>query len=322
MKLRALCLALLACAAALSFAARAADYPTKPVRIIIPFPPGGTVDRLARLIAARLTERWGQPALVESRPGAGGNIAYAGVAASAPDGYTMLIGPNSLANNPSLYRKVNYDLLRDFMPITLICSHPSILVTHPSIPVSSVQEMVAWSKANPGKATFASAGTGTLLHLMGELFKIQTGANMVHVPYKGSGPVITDLLGGQVAMAFLDLPLALPHVRAGKMRAIAVSSIKRSQAIPELVTIAESGLPGFDSASWFGLFFPARVPKEIADKTYQEVTTYLRMPETRAQLTALGEDVVANTSEEFAEFLRNEVTRAAQIIKASGATLD
>jgi tripartite-type tricarboxylate transporter receptor subunit TctC len=321
--------ALLACIAALLFAqqghaqqGQAQDFPSKPIRLINPFPPGGTIDRLARLIGARLTERWGQPVLVESRPGAAGNIAYGSVAAAAPDGYTMLIAANGLAANPSLYKKVSYDTLRDFAPVTVICSHPAILATHPSIPVQSLQELVAWSKANPSKASIASSGTGTSHHLAAELFKSKTGANLVHVPYKGSGPALTDLIGGQVASMFIDLPLALPHVKAGRLRAIGVSSLKRSPAAPDLPTVAESGVPGFDTYSWFGLLLPARTPKDIIDKTAQEVITFLKLPQTRDQLTALGEDVVASTPEEFAAYLKSEVAVTAQIIKASGASVE
>jgi tripartite-type tricarboxylate transporter receptor subunit TctC len=300
----------------------AQDWPSKPVRIINPFSPGGTIDRLGRLIGARLQERWGQPVLVESRPGAGGNIAYASVATSAPDGYTMVIAANSIATNPSLYKKVGYDTLRDFVPVTLICSHPAILATHPSIPAQSLQELVAWSKANPDKASIASSGTGTTHHLAAELLKIQTGANLTHVPYRGSGPALTDLLGGQVSSMFLDLPIVLPHVKSGELRGIAVSSISRAQAAPELATVAESGVPGFDISSWFGLFVPARTPKEIVDKTAHEVIAYLNLPETRAQLTAIGEDVVASTPEEYAAFMKNEIARMAQIVKASDASVD
>jgi len=315
---------LFACLAVFLFAAHAhaLDYPTKPVRLIMPFPPGGSVDGLARLIATRLTERWGQTIVVEARPGAGGNIAYGAAATSAPDGYTWVIAANSIAANPSLYKNVPFDTLRDFTPITLIATHPSFLVTHPSVPAGSVQELVSYAKSRPGQITFGSAGTGTIHHLAGELFKIRTGVDIVHVPYKGTGPAITDLLGGQFVMMFLDLPLALPHVRSGKLRGLAVSSAKRSPVLPEVPTVAESGVPGFDTTSWFGLFCAARTPKEIVDKINHDVTAVLNAPELRARLLEQGQEVVANSSEEFAAFVRSQVTSLADLIKASGARVD
>lgn len=324
MRLHAVLIGLAACVASIAWSpqGQTLDYPLKPVRIIIPFPPGGSVDGLARLISARLGERWSQPIVVESRPGAGGNIAYAAAANSAPDGYTWILAANGIATNPSLYANVSFDTLRDFTPITLVASHPAALVTHPNVAATSVQELVALSRTRPGQITFGSAGSGSILHLTGELFKIRTGADFVHVPYKGTAPAITDLLGGQIATIFLDLPLALPHIRSGKMRALGVTSARRSPLLPDLPTIAESVAADFDIVAWFGLLCAARTPKEIVDRINQDVTAALSAPELRTRMSEQGQELIANTSEQFGAFLKAEVANLSRLVKASGARVD
>src|SRR5512144_2335881 len=267
----------------------AQDYPTKPIRIVVPFPPGGATDLLARAVAQRLTEKWGQAVLVDNRPGAGGNIGSELVAKSAPDGYTLemgTVGTHSI--NASLYAKMPYDHVKDFVPIILVAGVPNVLVVNPALPVNSVQELVAYAKANPGKLNFASSGNGTSIHLSGELFKVMAGVQMTHVPYKGSAPALQDLIGGQVQLMFDNLPPSLPQIKAGKLRALAVTTATRSPALPDLPTIAESGLPGFEASSWFGIVAPAGTPPAIVAKLNAEVAKWLASPEAQEKLLALG----------------------------------
>ena len=246
-----------ALSAAFAIGASAQPYPTKPIRIVVPFPAGGTTDVLARAAAQKLTETLGQPAVVDNRPGAGGNIGAELVAKSAPDGYTLLMGTvGTHAINPSLYPKMPYDHLRDFAPVILVAGVPNVLVINPSLPVNSVQELIAYAKANPGKLNFASSGNGTSIHLSAELFKTMAGVQMAHIPYKGSAPALQDLAGGQVQLMFDNLPSALALIRAGRLKALAVTSKERAPALPDVPTIAESGLPGFEASSWFDCSHP------------------------------------------------------------------
>src|SRR5437660_7664528 len=252
---RALAAALLVVAAPVALGQAA--YPTKPVRLVVPYPPGGTTDLLARAAAQKLSEAWGQQVIVANRPGAAGNIGAELVARSAPDGYTLLMGTvGTHAINASLYAKMPYDHVKDFAPVILVAGVPNVLVVNPQLPVNTVPGLVAYAKANPGKLNFASSGSGTSIHLSGELFKTMTGVQMTHVPYKGSAPALTDLIGGQVQLMFDNLPSALPQIKGGKLRAIAVTSTKRAPALPDIPTMAESGLPGFEASSWFGVLAP------------------------------------------------------------------
>ncbi len=299
------------------------SYPSKPIRIVVPFPPGGATDILARAVGVELTRAWGQPVPVENRPGAGGNIGADMVAKAAPDGYTLVMGTvGTHAINMSLYSKMPYDTVKDFAPVTLVASVPNILVVHPSLPVKTVHDLIELAKSKPGQIYFASSGNGTSIHLAGELFKTMAGVNMVHVPYKGSAPAVADLLGGQVSCMFDNMPSSLPHVKAGKLRGIAVTSARRSPATPDLPTIAEAGLPGYEASSWFGILAPAGTPREIVTKLNQTIVASLQTPEMRERLSSQGAEPVGDTPEEFAAYIKSEIAKWAKVVKASGAKLD
>ncbi|HEY4137833.1 MAG TPA: tripartite tricarboxylate transporter substrate binding protein, partial [Casimicrobiaceae bacterium] len=268
------------------FATGQSTYPTKPVRLVVPFPAAGTTDIIARATAQKLSEAWGQQVIVDNRPGAAGNIGSELVAKSAPDGYTLLMGTvGTHAINPSLYAKMPYDHVKDFAPVILVAGVPNVLVVNPELPVKSVPELIAYAKANPGKLNFASSGSGTSIHLSGELFKAMTGVQMTHVPYKGSAPALTDLVGGQVQLMFDNLPSSLAFIKAGKLRAIAVTSKARAAALPDVPTVAES-IPGFEASSWFGILAPAGTPPDIIARINGEVTRWLATPEAKDKLTA------------------------------------
>ena len=312
-----LALAGVACGAA------AQGYPTKPVRIINPFAPGGATDQLARLMAQKLTELWGQSVVVENRPGASGAIGLEAVAKSAPDGYTLAIATQTThAANPALFAKLPYDPVRDFAPLTLAGSTPLALMVQPSLGVTDVAGLIAYMRANPGKLTYASGGNGTSQHLTMELLKSMTGTFIVHIPYKGAGPALVDFLGGQTNVMFDNLPTAMPHVKSGKVRALAVSTAKRSALASELPTLAESGLAGFDLATWFAFFAPAATPKEITAKIAADMQRVLAQPDVKERLLGVGVDVVGSTPDELASFQRAELTKWAKIVKDSGAKVD
>jgi tripartite-type tricarboxylate transporter receptor subunit TctC len=303
--------------------AAAQPYPAKPVRIVNPFAPGGATDQIARLTARKLTESWGQSVVVENRPGASGAIGLEAVAKSPPDGYTLAIATQTThAANPALYSKLPYDPVRDFAPLTLAGSTPLALMVQPALPATDVKSLVAYLKANPGKLTYASGGNGTSQHLSTELFKTMTGTFIVHIPYKGAGPALVDFLGGQTNIMFDNLPTALPHVKAGKVRALAVSSGRRSPLAPDLPTLSESGLAGFDLATWFAFFAPAATPKEITAKIAADMQRVLAQPDVKERLLAVGVDVVGSTPEELARFQRAEMEKWAKIVKDSGAKVD
>jgi tripartite-type tricarboxylate transporter receptor subunit TctC len=300
-----------------------AGYPSKPVKLVIPFPPGGPLDTVGRTIAQKLSEAWGQSVVVDNRPGAGGNIGADLVAKSAPDGYTILMGALSThAVNPSLYTKMPYDAIADFAPITLVAVTPNVLVVNAALPVNSAKEFVAYAKANSGKLAFGSGSNGSAGHLAGELFKVDTGTDITHVPYKGGAPATQALLAGDTQFMFDNLANAMPHVKAGKLKALAVTTAERSKLAPELPTMAEAGLPGFDISTWFGLFAPAGTPKEIVAKWNAEVTKILKSPEMRERLIAQGAEPAPTTPEQFAAFVKSEIPKYAKIIKASGAKVD
>jgi len=318
LKLGLLCLAWIA-----SSASAADAYPSKSIRMVVPFNAGGTTDILARAIGQKLSEVFGQQVVVDNRAGAGGNIGADVVAKSAPDGYTLLMGTvGTHAINPSLYAKMPFDHLKDFVPITQVAAVSNVLVVHPSVPAKSVAELIALAKAKPGKLNFASSGNGTSIHLSGELFKTLTGVDMVHIPYKGSAPAITDLLGGQVNLMFDNLPSALPHIKTGKLRALGVTSSKRAPALPDAPTIAEAGVPGFEATSWFGVFAPAGTPKEVVARLHKEIVKALNSPDTKERLSGQGADLIGNTPEQFAAYIAAETTKWAKVVKASGAKVD
>ena len=316
-------LALATAFAASAASALAQPYPSQPIKMIVPFTAGGTTDILARTIGQKLGEAWKQPVIVENKPGAGGNIGADTVAKAKPDGYTLLMGTiGTQAINQSLYAKMPYDAAKDFAPITLVAIVPNVLLVHPSVPAKNVAELVALAKSKPGQLNFASSSTGGSPHLSGEMFKQMTGTDIVHVPYKGSAPAITDLLGGQVSMMFDNLPSGLPHVQGGKLRALAVTSAKRSPAAPDIPTIAESGVTGYEVDSWFGILAPAGTPKEIVAKLNAEIVKILQMPDVKERLAAQGAVPVGNTPEQFAEHIARETAKWAKVVKTSGAKVD
>lgn len=303
--------------------AHAQAWPSKPIRYIVPFAPGGTTDILARTVGDKLAIALGQPVVIENKPGAGGGVGAEITAKSAPDGYTIMGGTISThAINASLYKSLPYDPVRDFAPIVLIARVPNMLVVHPDIPAKNVSELIALLRANPGKYTFASAGNGTSQHLSGELFKSMAGAEMQHVPYKGSPPALQDVMGGQVSMTFDNITTAWPLAKGGKLRALAVTTAKRSAVAPDVPTLAEAGLPGFEVGSWQGVFAPAGTPPEIVKRLNAEIVKILNTPDVRDKLAALGAEVVGNSPEEFATMVKAEVAKWADVVKKSGARVD
>ena len=313
----------LAISLAAALPASAQPYPLKPIRIVVPFPAGGIADIYSRLIGARLTEVWGQPVVVENRTGAGGNIGADFVAKSPPDGYTLVMGSfGTHAVNVTLFSKLPYDPVQDFAPIALALEAEGVLVVHPSVPAQNVAELIAVARAKPGTLSFASAGMGTASHLAGELFKTMAKVDMVHVPYKGNVPALTDLLAGQTALIFATMPTALPHVKTGKLRALATIGATRSAAAPELPTVAEAALPGFEVTNWVGLFAPAGTPPEIVRRLNGEVVRFMQTPEIEARLRSEGARFVPNTPEQFGAFVAAEIAKWAPIVKASGARAD
>jgi tripartite-type tricarboxylate transporter receptor subunit TctC len=314
---------LLAIPASDAAAQPAAPYPNRPVKLVIPFPPGGPLDIVGRLIAQKASEDWGQSVVVDNRPGAGGNIGADLVAKSPPDGYTILMGALSThAVNPSLYAKMPYDAVKDFAPITLVAVTPNVLVVNASLPVNSAKEFVAYAKANSGKLAFGSGSNGSAGHLAGELFKVDTGTEIVHVPYKGGAPATQALLAGDTQFMFDNLANAMPQVKAGKLKALAVTTKERSKLAPDLPTMAEAGLAGFDISTWFGLLAPAGTPPDVIAKWNGEVTKILNSPEMRERLTAQGAEPAPTTPGQFAAFIQSEIPKYARIVKVSGAKVD
>ena len=297
-------------------------FPVKPVRIVVPFPPGGATDVAARLIATKLNEKWGQAVVIDNKAGAGGNVGSDIVAKSAPDGYTLVMGvTGSHAINTSLYSKMPYDPVADFFAISQVAVVPNVIVVHPSVPASTLAELVALAKREPGKLNYASLGNGTAAHLGMEMLKSAAGIDMTHVPYKGSAPAISDLLAGQVQVMVDGLPSALPHIKAGKLRALAITSLRRSPALPDLPTVAEN-YPGFYADAWSGLFAPKGTPPAVVDKISVEVQRILRLPEVREKLAGLGAEPVGSTPTEFSSHVKREIDKWARVVKTSGAKVD
>ena len=311
-----------------SLTAQAQSWPSKPVRIIVPFPPGGTTDIVARSLGVELQKMWGQPVVIENRPGAGGNIGADLVAKSPNDGYTLLMGTvGTHAINAALFaqsgNKMPFDAVKDFVPITLAAGVPNVMVVNSKLPVNSVNEFIAYSKARPGQLNMASSGNGTSIHLTDELFKTMTGTYMVHLPYRGSAPALTDLLAGNTTVMFDNLPSALPHIKSGRLKALAVTSRERSSALPDTPTIEEAAnLKGFDASSWFGLFAPAGTSRAIVDKIQSDVTKALAVPEVRERFVAQGAQPGGMTPDQFAAFIRNETDKWTKVVKISNAKVD
>ena len=308
--------------------AQAQTWPSKPVRIVVPFPPGGTTDIVARSIGVELQRMWQHAVVIENRPGAGGNIGADVVAKAAPDGYTLLMGTvGTHAINKALFdqsgAKMPFDPVKDFVPITLAAGVPNVMVINPKLPVNTVAEFIAYAKARPGQLNMASSGNGTSIHLSGELFKTVTGVYMVHFPYRGSAPAMTDLIAGNMNVMFDNLPSALPHIKSGRLKALAVTSRTRSPALPNVPTIEEAaGLKGFDASSWFGLFAPAGTPRTIVDKIQADVAKALALPEVRERFLAQGADPGGNTPDQFAAFIRAETDKWTRVVKFSNAKVD
>jgi tripartite-type tricarboxylate transporter receptor subunit TctC len=308
--------------AAVESSAAQQPYPNRPVRMIVAVPPGGPADTLARLVAPKLTEAFDQTVVIDNRPGANGIIAYETTARAAPDGYTFTAAATGVVINASLYKNVPYDPIRDFAPITLGITVPNILVVHPSVAVSSTKELVAMAKAKPGTVTFASAGTGTSGHLALELFRMTAGIDVIHVPYKGGGPALADVLAGQVQSLFSIALAAAPQIKAGRLRALAITSAKRSPVAPELPTIAEAGFPGYEVVGWFGWLAPAATPRPIVNRLHVELVRALRSPDVRERLLSQSTEPVGNTPQEFGTFMRSEHAKWGKVIKAANIKVD
>ena len=309
--------------AALAATTQAQTFPSKPIRLICPFPPGGAVDIASRAIAAEMSKTLGQQVTVENRPGAGGNIGGAEVARAAPDGYTMLMTTSGIqAINPVLYPKMQYDPNKDLAPIAVLVSLANVLVVNPAVKANSVTELIALAKAQPGKMTYASSGSGTSIHMSAELFKQLTKIDIVHVPYKGSAPALTDLIGGQVNLMFDNIPSALPHIKAGRLHALATTGARRDPTLPDLPTVAEAGVKGYESGVWFGLAAPAGTPKEIVAKLADEALKATKSPDYVKRMTEVGYVIVGAGPDQMAEMTRAEINRWGPVVKSSGATAD
>jgi tripartite-type tricarboxylate transporter receptor subunit TctC len=308
--------------ASLAVPAHAQAYPARPIRIIVPYPPGGPADLLPRLIGAKITDAWGQPVVVDNHPGGAGNIGMEMGARAAPDGYTLLVAPNgNLVVNPHMY-KLPYDVFRDLAPVTMMAQVQNLLVVGSEVPVKTVAELIALAKANPGKLSYASPGSGSQPHMAGELLKAMAGIDLLHVPYNGTAPAMRDLLGGQVTMMFAQSSSALPQVKAGKLRALGIASLKRSAAAPEIPTIAEQNLPGFEAVSWYALMAPAGTPPEIIAKLQHEILGILQLPEIRDKLAALGAEAVGDSPAELAAIIRTESARYGVLVQKAGIKAD
>lgn len=296
--------------------AHAQGYPEKLVRIVVPYPPGGPNDLLARVVAQGLTEKWGKQVIVDNRPGGSTTVGVAAAVRSVPDGYTLLVGSaGSLTIKANVLSKLPYDVVKDLAPVSLLAAGPFVLILHPSVPANSVKQFVALARSRPGELFFGSPGNGTGGHLSGELFKLLAKVNIVHVPYKGGGPAMNDLIGGQISLLFSDLSTGLLHAKAGRLRALAVTSATRSRIAPEIPTIAEAGVPGYDVSTWYGLFAPTGTPREILSKLSSEVANVMHLPALKSRLEAVGADPVTNTPDQFADFVKKDFAKWAKVVK-------
>ena len=305
------------CASAL-----AQEYPVKPIRLIVPFPPGGGTEPLARMLAQKLPEVFGQQIIVDNRPGAGTTIGAEVAAKSPPDGYTLLLSSIANAISAGLYRKLNYDIVRDVAPVTLLATTSGVLVVHPTLPVKTVRDLIALAKARPGELAYSSAGSGTPNHLSAELFNMLTGVKLIHVPYKGGGPSVIALLSGETPLSFASTPSALQYIRAGRMRALAVTTVQRLPSLPELPTIAEAGVPGYAAETWYGLSAPARTPDKIIARVHDEAVKAFATTDVREKLDGMGYTVRTTTPEEYGALVRNEVEKWQKVIKAANMAVD
>jgi tripartite-type tricarboxylate transporter receptor subunit TctC len=321
---RTSCKALAAAAFALcAFQAKAADpYPSQPIKWVVPFPPGGAMDTMARTLGERLSASMKQPVIIENRPGAGGAIGSGMVAKAAPDGHTMMIVSIGHAVNPSIYPKLAYDATRDFEPVSLVGVVPNLLVAHPSVKANNVKELIALAKTQPGKLTYASAGNGTTVHLAAELFNSMAGVDILHVPYKGSAPAVTDLMGGQVNIMFDSLSSAKPYVESGRLKALAVTTAKRSSVFPNVPTVAEAGIPGYELSGWYAVFVPAKTPKPVVDRLHAELVKALGQANVRARFAQIGAEPVGSTPQELASTLKTETARWARVVRERNITAD
>lgn len=297
------------------------NYPNRPVRMVVPFTAGGSTDTLARQLADHLSRGLGQPVVIDNKAGAGGTIGTEHVARSVGDGYTLLFAPGAHTINPSIYPKLGYDTLKDFAPVAKIASVASMTVVHPSVSAKSIAELVALSKSQPGRINFASAGTGTVTHMTGELFNAMSGASLTHIPYKGSGPALNDLLGGQVQVMFANFPGTLQHVQSGRLRALAVNGNTRSSLLPQTPTVAESGIAGFEANSWYGVFAPAATPRPVIDHINREIRRALQNPELRNTIVSEGGEPDATSPEEFGTFVREDLAKWANVVNQTGAKI-
>ncbi len=298
------------------------NYPNKPIRFILAYPPGGGTDILARILGNKLSENIGQTIVVDNRPGAGANIAAEIAARAAADGYTIFIVNEAHAYNATLYSKLAYDLIKDFAPVTLLASTPNILIVHPSVTAKSVKDLIALAKAKPGQINYASSGSGSSSHLAGELFKNMAGVDLVHIPYKGGGPAVASLVAGEAVVGFATMPSVLPHVKAGRLRGLAVTTARRAPAAPELMTIAEAGVTGYDANSWYGLLAPAKTSKEIVERLNREFVKIISTAEVKDRLAVNGFETETTTPEQFAAYIRSEVAKWGKVIKAAGIRAD
>ena len=302
-------------------AAQAADYPTRPVKWVVPYPPGGTTDVLARIVAEWLTQKMGQTFLIENKPGAGNNIGVEAVVNAPPDGYTMLLVNPANGINATLYKNLSFNFIRDIAPVAGLVRTPNVMEVTNSLPVKTVQEFIAYCKANPGKINMASSGSGTSVHLSGELFKSMTGCDMVHVPYKGAGPALTDLMGGQVHVIFDNLPSSIGHIKGGKIRALAVTSEQRDPSLPQVPTVGET-VPGYEATAWFGIGMPKNTPRDVIEKVNAEVNRALADPKMRERLAELGGKPIAGTPEDFGKVIAAETAKWEKVVISSGAKVE
>ena len=313
-------------AASVAFAAIAAwaqPYPAKPIRVIVPFPAGGTADIMARVVGQKMTGTWGQQVVIDNRAGAGGNIAAELAAKAAPDGYTLfLCTVGTHAVHQTLYKKLPFDPIKDFSAIAYIAGVPNVVVVHPSIPAKNVRELIAFIKARPGQINFGSPGTGTSVHMSGEMLKVMAGLDMTHIPYKGNPQAVTDLLAGRIELMITNMPSVIPYIRSGKLRALAVTTKDRSPALPDLPTMKEAGMPGYESSAWFGLLGQAAVPRDIVIKVNAEVVRIVKLADVRQNLASQGADPLVMTPDEFGDFMKTETAKWAEVVKASGARAD